>query len=150
MSKSKSEFDDMFDQMLEAQCEQMAKDKAEAEAGKEDVEKVRENTTTMLKRFLAYIKSIRFFNKCKSMSVKHNVKYKIIKNHFIGTMLEKIADILHLTITITIEIITGVVDFIYSIINKVIYFCKDICIRLITLLTFNCGNYNVDDEITEA
>lgn len=149
MPKSKSEFDKMFDDMLEAQCEQMAKDKAEAEA-ESGVEEARENTTTMLKRFLAYIRSIRFFNKCKSMSVKHNVKYKVIKNYFIRTMLEKIADILHLTITITAEIVSGVVEFIYSIINKVIYFCKDICIRLITLLTFNCGSYNVDDEITES
>lgn len=141
-----SKMEDMFDEMLEAQCEQMAKEKKEEEANKEN-KGTKKATENILKQFLSYIKSIRFKNRCKTTAKKHNLNPYIIKNLFIRNILQKIADILHLTITITAEIISGVAEFIHSIINKINYFCKDVCIRIATLLTLNCGSYNVDDEL---
>lgn len=141
-----SKMEDMFDEMLEAQCEQMAKEKKEEEAN-EETKETKKATENILKQFLSYIRSIRFKNKCKITAKKHGVNYKIVKNVFIKNILQKVADVLHLAIIITAEIANYAVEFISSIINKITYFCKDVCIRITNLLTLNCGSYNVDDEL---
>lgn len=135
-----SKVEDMFDEMLEAQCEQLAKEKEE-----ENDTETKEETKNILKKFLAYIKSMRFNRRCKLTAKKHSLNYKIVKNQFIYNILRKIADILHLTITITVEVVNYAADFIAGIINKVTYFCKDVCIRITTLLTLNCGSY-IEEE----
>lgn len=147
-----SKVEDMFDEMLEAQCEQMAKEKKELEEmeNKENMKETKEATENVLKRFLSYIKSIRFNNRCKLMARKHNLSHCAVKNIFIKSILQKIADILHLTITITAEIISGVAEFICSIINKITFFCKETCIKITTLLTLNCGSYDIDDEFVDC
>lgn len=133
-----SKVEEMFDEMLEVQCEQMAKDK---ELDKDDDTDKKETTKGLLKKFLAYIKSIRFTRKCKDVSKKYDLNYKIVKNHYIASILGKIADVLHLGITITAEIVTYAVEFISAIINKITYFCCDVCIKITSLLTLNCGSY---------
>ena len=135
-----SKVEDMFDEMLEMQCEQMVKDKDE----EEDAE-TKEKTKHLLKRFVSYIKSVRFTKKCKAASKKYNLNYKIVKNQYIDSILGKIADVLHLSITITAEIINYAVEFISAIISKVTYFCHDICIKITSLLTLNCGSY-IEEE----
>lgn len=132
-----SKVDDMFDEMLEVQCEQMVKDKEMEEAGVETKEK----TKDLLKRFKSYMKSIRFAKRCKDMSKKYNLNYKIVKNHFVAGILGRIADVLHLGITITAEIVNYAAEFVSAIIKKVTYFCCDVCIKITSLLTLNCGTY---------
>lgn len=134
-----SKVEDMFDEMLEVQCEQMVKDE------EEDDTEAKEKTKHLLKRFMSYIKSIRFTKKCKAMSKKYDLNYKIVKNHYIASILGKIADVLHLGITITAEIINYAVEFISAIIAKVTYFCCDVCIKITSLLTLNCGSY-IEEE----
>lgn len=153
MSDKNKDFDKMFDEMLEAQCEQMAKDNGtyeEFKATTEEEEKQKKATVGVLKQFLSYIKSIRFKNICKSMGKKLKLNHKIVKNLFIENMLRKIADVLHLAITITAEVIQCVNEFIFCIINRINYFCKDVCLRIVKLFTLNCGSYGFDDDVLEG
>lgn len=125
---------DMFDEMLEQTVDQM-----ETEEVTEETEKARVTVKESLSNFLGYIKSKRFTNKCKDISKKHNVNYKVIKNHFIGRLLGRIADVLHLGVAITAEIINYAVEFLAAIIKKTAEFTQNICVSLINLLTLNCG-----------
>lgn len=128
--------DDMFEEMLEDAAKSCAEEK---ETEKEKVEQARKDTKEILQGFLKYIKSVRFNTKIDNMSKTYGLDRKIIKNHFISRILGKIADILHLVIAITAEIVKYVVEFINAIVGKVVDFSYSVCTNLIDLFTLNCG-----------
>lgn len=129
--------DEMFDEMLEETAKACSKEEEKVE--EEKVEEVRKETKDILQGFLKYIRSIRFEKKIDNMSKTYQLDKKIVRNHFIKKILGKIADILHLAIAITAEIIKYVAEFISAIINKVVEFSYSVCTNLINLFTLNCG-----------
>lgn len=130
-------FEEILDESAKACKEEQDKEK---EVTKEEQDKAKLETKSVLTNFLKYIKSVRFTNKIDEMSKKYDVPKKIIKNHFIAGILGKIADILHLTIAITAEIIKHVFEFIGAIINKIVDFAYEVCLKITNLLTLNCGS----------
>ena len=108
--------------------------------GEEKKEKARKSTKEVLQKFLNYIRSDRFIDRVSYTSKKYDIPKKIVKNQFIAMILGKIADVLHLTITITAEVIKYVVEFITAIINRVVDFCYDVCVKLTNLMTLGCGS----------
>lgn len=128
--------EDMFDEMLEETVEQMA---SEEETSKEKVEKAQVTAKETLTNFLNYIRSKRFTDKCKEISKRNGLNHKIVKNHYISSVLGKIADVLHLAITITAELIKYAVEFLVAIINKIVEFTYNVCTSLVNLFTLNCG-----------
>lgn len=125
--------DDVFDQMLNAQCEEMKK---ENHTGTK--EKV--GATGVLNKFKDYIQSRRFDENCKAKAKNIGIKdYKIIKNAYVAGFLGKIADVLNLTIRITADVILYAVEFLCKLVNVVLNFTTGVCNKIINLFTLNCG-----------
>ena len=117
-----------------------AKEENKEDVSEEKKEKARKSTKEVLQKFLNYIRSDRFIDRVSYTSKKYDIPKKIVKNQFIAMILGKIADVLHLTITITAEVIKYVVEFITAIINRVVDFCYDVCVKLTNLMTLGCGS----------
>ena len=116
------------------------KEEVKEEVSEEKKEEARKSTKEVLQKFLNYIRSDRFIDRVSYTSKKYDIPRKIVKNQFIAMILGKIADVLHLTITITAEVIKYVVEFITAIINRVVDFCYDVCVKLTNLMTLGCGS----------
>ena len=116
------------------------KEEVKEEVSEEKKEEARKSTKEVLQKFLEYIRSDRFTDRVSYTSKKYDIPRKIVKNQFIAMILQKISDVLHLTITITAEVIKYVVEFITAIINRVVDFCYDVCVKLTNLMTLGCGS----------
>lgn len=123
--------DDIFDQMVDAQADQL-KEEQDASSKK--------SAADVLLKFKNYITSMRFNLKCKKVSKEKGYDYKIFKRGIVKTMLQKIADIFGLTICVVGDVLTYAIEFLSSIICRVINFTMDICKKIVNLLTFNCGS----------
>ena len=131
--------EDIFDEMLEETCKNMsAEDNGVDMQEKEEAQK---GAKAVLQKFLKYIRSSRFDTKCENYAKEFSLNKKIVKNHFIGSLLGKIADVLHLGITITCETIKYVVEFVSAILNRICDFCYNVCINIIKVFTLNCGSF---------
>lgn len=110
------------------------------------VTKTSENESTaemaigVLDKFKKYITSEKFDKACESSAKKHGVKKNIVKNKMISGFLGTIADTLGLTISIAGDIILGAVGFISTIIEKIVEFAVDSLLKLVSVLTLNCGD----------
>ena len=133
---------ELFEEMLEETAKQCAKEQKEKDddISTEEKEKAQKSAKEMLQVFLIYIKSIRFSNKISEMSKKFKLPKNIVRNTFIKSILTKIADVLHLGIAITAEIIKYAVEFISCVIVRVVDFTYNTCIALTNAITFNCGS----------
>lgn len=129
----------MFDEMLEESAKQCAKEQAEG-VTEEEKTKAKKTTKETLEGFLKYIRSSNFETKVNNVSKQYNIPKKLVKNNFIAGILGKIADILHLTIAITAEIVKRAIEFISAIINKLVDFSYNVCIKITNLFTLNCGS----------
>lgn len=94
----------------------------------------------ILNTFKGYITGAKFDKQCETAANKHGVDKKIVKNKVVAGFLSTIANILGLTLTITGDIIMSAVNFIAFIINKILDFAVDNLLKLVNLLTLNCGN----------
>lgn len=131
--------DDVFDKMLDAQCEELKKQKEEYNNSK-TATKEKSGVIDMLNKFKSYIQSRRFNSMCKTKSKDAGVKdYKIIKNAYVTGFLGKIADVLNLTIRITADAILYAVEFLSKLVNVALDFTTNICSKLINLFTLNCS-----------
>lgn len=139
---NKDKINQMFDEMLEESAKACKAEvmEEEEEVTEEEKEEAKKSAKEVLESFLSYIKSARFNNKIESVAKEYKMPKKIVKNHFIAGILRKVADVLHLSITITAEIIKYAVEFISAIITKIVDFCYTICIKLTNVLTLNCGS----------
>ena len=134
-------FEEMLEESAKACKATMTEEDEEIEeVTEEQKEEAKKSAKEVLEGFLKYIKSARFNNKVENMSKEYKVPKQIVKNHFIAGILRRIADVLHLSITITAEIIRYAVEFISVIITKLVDFCYTICIKLTNVLTLNCGS----------
>lgn len=95
---------------------------------------------SILNTFKGYITGAKFDKQCETAAKKHGVDKKIVKNKVVAGFLSTIANILGLTITIVGDVIMSAVNFIAFIINKILDFAVDNLLKLINLLTLNCGN----------
>lgn len=138
MSNVNKEMNDMFEKMLDEQAKQLAKEKAEGN-GEEEAETKRSFRETLV-GFKDYITSARFKFKCFDESRKIGCSYKIVRNHYVHTVLEKIADVLGLTISISSEILLYAVEFINKLICSVVNLAVSICKKIIQIFTLNCGS----------
>lgn len=135
---SKDNDNDMFDAMFDAQVEEMQQEREDDDT--EEQEEVTEETSSVLSKFRDYIKSLSFDLKCKRKAKDlgyHN--YKIFKNGIIKKILGKIADTFNLTICVIGDVLTYAINFIGHVLTNIIYFSVNICKKIISLLTFNCG-----------
>lgn len=126
--------DDIFDQMVDAQAEQLKK-----EQSKDVAEEKRSATDTLIK-FRKYINSMKFDMKCRKKAKEYGYDYKIFKRGIVKTILQKIADIFGLTVCVIGDVLTYAVEFLSNIITRVIDFTVGICKKIVNLLTFNCGS----------
>lgn len=127
--------EDVFDAMLNAQCDQLKK---EQDAGANEEEKL--GAIGVLNKFKNYIQSRRFDESCKAKAKEIGVKdYKIIKNAYVANFLGKIADVLNLTIRITADVIMYAVEFICRLANVLVGFTTTVCSKIINLFTLNCA-----------
>ena len=125
---------------IKEEAKEEKKEEVKEEVSEEKKEEARKSTKEVLQKFLDYIRSDRFTDRVSYTSKKYDIPRKIVKNQFIAMMLGKISDVLHLTITITAEVIKYVVEFITAIINRVVDFCYDVCVKLTNLMTLGCGS----------
>ena len=125
---------------IKEEVKEEKKEEVKEEVSEEKKEEARKSTKEVLQKFLDYIRSDRFTDRVSYTSKKYDIPRKIVKNQFIAMMLGKISDVLHLTITITAEVIKYVVEFITAIINRVVDFCYDVCVKLTNLMTLGCGS----------
>lgn len=138
MKKNTEEMNNMFDKMLEEQAKQLAKEKQDGNA--EDEGETKRSFRTTLLGFKEYITSARFKFKCFNESRRRGCDYKVVKNCYIKAILEKIADVLGLTITICSEMILYAVEFISKLVCSVINLAVSICKKIIQIFTLNCGS----------
>lgn len=124
--------DEIFDKMVDAQADQLKEE--------QDVADDKQSAADVLTKFRAYIKSMRFDLKCRKTAKEKGYDYKIFKRGIVKTMLQKIADIFGLTICVVGDVLTYAIEFLSSIICRVINFAVSICHKIVTLLTFNCGS----------
>lgn len=125
---------------IKEEAKEEKKEEVKEEVSEEKKEEARKSTKEVLQKFLNYIRSDRFIDRVSYTSKKYDIPRKIVKNQFIAMILQKIADVLHLAITITAEVIKYVVEFITAIINRVVDFCYDVCVKLTNLMTLGCGS----------
>lgn len=124
--------DEVFDEMLDAQCEELKKEQDEVSS---------EQASNVLEKFKDYIQSRRFDNQCKEKAKEIGVKnYKIVKNRYIAGVLGKIANILGLVLDITAEVMLYAVEFLSKLIRATINLASSICHKIINLFTLNCGS----------
>lgn len=124
--------EEIFDQMVDAQADQLKQEQDEADSKK--------SAESVLIKFRSYIKSLRFDLKCRQKAKEKGYDYKIFKRGIVKTMLQKIADIFGLTISVVGDVLTYAVEFLSNIICRIVNFTVSICHKLVTLLTFNCGS----------
>ena len=124
-----SAFEDKMDELLEEQARQCAKEQESAKG--------------ILQKFSDYIRSARFKFKCKKISIKTGVNYKIIQNTFVENVLGKIANILGMTINIVGDVIQYAVSFIASVISNVVYFANNLLLRVVDIVTLHCGSIEI-------
>lgn len=97
-------------------------------------------TENLLNKFKNYITGAKFDKQCETAANKHGVNKKIVKNKVVGGFLGTIANILGLTLVIAGDIIMSAINFIAFVINKILDFAIDNLLKLINLLTLNCGS----------
>lgn len=124
--------EEIFDQMVDAQADQLKQEQDEADSKK--------SAESVLIKFRSYIKSLRFDLKCRQKAKEKGYDYKIFKRGIVKTMLQKIADIFGLTISVVGDVLTYAVEFLSNIICRIVNFTVSICHKIVTLLTFNCGS----------
>ena len=139
---NQNKINQMFEEMLEESAKACKAEvmEEEEEVTEEQEEEAKKSAKEILEGYLKFIKSARFNNKVEKISKEYKLPKQIVKNHFIAGILRRIADVLHLSITITAEIIKYAVEFISAIITKLVDFCYTICIKLTNVLTLNCGS----------
>ena len=123
--------DMVFDEMLDAQCEELKKEQDEA---------LSNEAAGVLAKFKDYIQSKRFDNQCKEKANEIGVKnYKIVKNRYIAGILGRIANILGLVLDITAEVVIYAVEFLSRLIRSTVNLAASICHKIVNLFTLNCG-----------
>ena len=95
--------------------------------------------TNLLNNLKDYITGNKFDDKCQKTEEKTGVKKEIIKNAFVKNILRAIADTLGLVITTGGNIILSAVAFIEKLIGSAVNFTQDVLLKLINVLTLNCG-----------
>ena len=119
---------DNIDKLIDQQAEQIAKE---------------DNSKTAKEKLLGladYIRSAKFKFDCKKAGLKHGVKGEIVKNAFLKNILSKIAGVLGLTVNFIGDLIQVGVKLISYVICKITSTANDILLKLINVLTFNCGS----------
>ena len=104
-----------------------------------DEESTAQMAVGVLQKFKDYITSDKFDKACEDAGKKYGVKKNIVKSKMISGFLGTIADTLGLTITIAGDIILGAVGFIATIIERIVEFTVDSLLKLVSVLTLNCG-----------
>ena len=94
---------------------------------------------SLLNNIKDYINGSKFDETCEKTAKKTGVKKEIVKNAFVKNILRGIADTLGLVITTTGNLVIGAVNFIDKIIASIINFSVDSLMKLINMLTLNCG-----------
>lgn len=123
--------DETFEAMLDAQC-QVLKEQQESEA--------HVKASSILNKFREYISSRSFDDKCKEKAKAIGIKdYKVVKNAFISTMLNKVANFFNLTIQVTSDIVKFAIKFLAKMATTIVVFTQDVCHKIINLFTLNCG-----------
>ena len=95
--------------------------------------------TNLLNNLKDYITGNKFDDKCQKAEKETGIKKEIIKNAFVKNILRAIADTLGLIITTTGNIILSAVAFIEKLIGSAVNFTQDVLLKLINVLTLNCG-----------
>ena len=95
--------------------------------------------TNLLNNLKDYITGNKFDDKCQKTEEKTGIKKEIIKNAFVKNILRAIADTLGLVITTGGNIILSAVAFIEKLIGSAVNFTQDVLLKLINVLTLNCG-----------
>lgn len=95
--------------------------------------------TNLLNNLKDYITGNKLDDKCQKAEEKTGIKKEIIKNAFVRNILRAIADTLGLVITTAGNIILGTVAFIEKLVGSVVNFTQDTLLKLINVLTLNCG-----------
>lgn len=129
---------ELFDNMLDEQAKKLSEDKKNGIDVEEEI--ATKNTVRQtLKNFKDYIHSVRFKAKCAKKSAQTGLRYTIVRNFYVKSILEKIADILGLTLSITGDMISYAVEFVGRIINCIVDFAISICKKIIRVFTLDCG-----------
>ena len=105
-----------------------------------DMESTAKMAAGVLGKFKDYITSDKFDKTCEDAAKKHGVKKNIVKSKMISGFLGTIADTLGLTIKVGGDIILGAVGFISAIIERIVEFAVDSLLKLVSVLTLNCGD----------
>lgn len=129
---TENNMEDLFDEMLDAQCDELSGDASSEESMQ---------VANVLTRFKEYICSDRFDKKCKQKAGELGIgDHTIVKNRLLHNTLSKIANVFNLAISITAEVIRYAVHFLSKLINLAVNFASTVCHKIINILTLNCGN----------
>lgn len=133
--------DEQFEKEMEKLLEEQAKQCAEEQCITDEKESLITKIKDKLNGFKDYISSTKFSFKCKEVADKYNADATIVKNGFISGILNKIANVLGFTITLTGDLIQYAISFITCVITNIVYFSCNVLLKLTNLLTLGCGDY---------
>ena len=130
---SEENYEAVFDAMLEEQAKKIAE-----EQGIDEDTNI--ETANVLNKFGNYIKSFKFDYKCRAKAKEAGIKnYKVLKSGFVYNILNKIANVLGLTINVVGDVITFALGFITDILCRIVDFATSVCTKIVNLITLNCG-----------